>query len=76
MTYISLNSIVVRIDIDDNSKTKNIVFERTTGPTEKAKQNSVTKIVGLRAKNFTITINAWGINPDILEISKLSVSYG
>ena len=76
MTYTSFNNIVVRIDIDNGAQTKDIVFNKTTERNKKAQKKSVTEVIGLRAKNFSLTIYASGVNPDILEISKLSVTHG
>ena len=76
MTYTSFNNIVVRIDIDNGAQTKDIVFNKTTERNKKAQKKSVTEVIGLRAKNFSLTIFASGVNPDILEISKLSVTHG
>tara|TARA_R100000734_G_scaffold18462_1_gene15441 strand:+ start:3771 stop:5450 length:1680 start_codon:yes stop_codon:yes gene_type:complete len=76
MTYTSYNPITIRIITENGENSKNIVFDRTTNLNELAKKLTTTKVVGLRCKSFELEITVYGVIDDILEINKLSVSYG
>jgi len=76
MTYQSYNPIYVKVITENGSSTKTITFDRTQAENEVVQPKTVTKVIGVRAKFFELEIQSNGSRDDVLEISKVSVSYG
>lgn len=76
MTYMSFNSITIKIITENGATTKEIVFDGTTKINELPIKKTTTKVVGLKCKTFELELSTYGSIDDILEINKLSIGYG
>ena len=76
VTYKSKNNLLVRFYTDKNLLASQIIFDNTEALNGTIEQVSTTKVVGLRAKTFSIEISGVGSTPETIEISKVSIAYG
>lgn len=76
LTYAAYSALSVKVITENGTVAKNITFDATTQVNEIKNNLTVTKVVGVRAKTFELEFQTIGNADDILEISKVTVSFG
>ena len=76
MSYRSKNPIHIRFYDQKNKAITTVSFDGTEKLTGELDTETTTKVVGMQAKSFYMTIYGIGSTPETIEIFKVSVAYG
>ena len=76
MTYRSKNPLNICFYDEKNNELSTLLFNGTEKLTGELDTITETKVVGLRAKSFYITLYGVGSTPETLEIFKVNIAYG
>ena len=76
MTYRSKNPLNICFYDEKNNELSTFLFNGTEKLTGELDTITETKVVGLRAKSFYITLYGVGSTPETLEIFKVNIAYG
>jgi hypothetical protein len=76
MSYRSKNPLHIRFYDEKNKELTTVSFDGTEELTGELETVTMTKVVGIRAKAFYMTLYGIGSTPETLEIFKVSVAYG